>query len=79
MTRIHIIDADDWREVSVNGASVHSNHSIPQSVWVKLLQDAGCEVTVERVEICAYCSQRFPEGSGKLEQDVCPECRAEAD
>lgn len=77
MTRIHIIDADDWREVTVNGSEVHSGHSIPQDVWVKLLQDAGCEVTVETVEICAWCDKRFPEGTVKLERGVCPECRGE--
>jgi hypothetical protein len=64
----------DWAELLVDGVPFHAGHSIPESVFVKLLQKLGHEVSNPNGNFCQMCSRWIPE----LQGEQCVPCTMSA-
>jgi hypothetical protein len=74
VSKVHLIKSDDWVEVWVDGEMCFEGHDA-REFYQDLLVRLGHEVTAERVEICAWCDERFPEGT--LRRSRCEACWGE--
>lgn len=41
MKRVFLISVDDWEQVYVDGVCVHSGHSVPDFVWLRIIGMCG--------------------------------------